>query len=328
MKYVVTAANGRFRTAIDFWKHCVERLGLTPVIYDMGGLGIGTDVQQYLTQTVSGFGNLKEGVYEVLEGVWKSKGLHKPWIIKRAMADLGEPFLYLDADAFLRGVPKRMEGSWDIGVTVRPKAEWGSPTDVTAKYRGKINTGVVWVSNTPNAAHFVDLWCGLTTDNDQIVLNRLCQDVRVGETVKQIYTTGVADVRGFPGELYNSPVPDKGVVIVHLKNDRWQHGSLANACGTERIRRVNRPKHGPIRSFFFGQEYITDIIRDPVFAIDDDAVQLAEKFAELYTAINIGDITIIEESDEPSETGLIFEIADSQVEAEESIHAEDYAGES
>ena len=237
MKYVVTAADEKFNPIIGFWRERVRTCGLTPIIFDLGGLTsrFSSFKNTYKFEaTVPKFDQFREnGYYQTLaDGAYKSKAIHKPAVISEAMKVISkggkeESFLYLDADAFLRGVPTSMEGQWDICVTLRPTSEQKKISDEKRAFIGLINAGVIWFNNTSAATEFMYEWYDRTYQemNDQRALNLICQEAEIGK-VKVISLKNGKKVRlmAVPTILYNNYYKE-GVdkaLVVHLKDNEWK----------------------------------------------------------------------------------------------------------
>jgi hypothetical protein len=244
MRLVVTAADDKFKSVIGFWQDRVEVCGLTPVVYDLGGLEVGRP----LDLSLPGFGNFRQhGYYLTLaDGTYKSRAVHKPSVVIHALREHREDVLYLDADAFLRGVPTKMEGDWDVCVTIRPTSEQTRTSDDKRSYLGLLNAGVIWFARTAAALHFVGEWHALTLQemNDQRALNLLCQNVRVGQ-VTTVNVNGF-DVRvmAVPTGVYNNYY-NEGVnraAVVHLKNAEWVGKTPEELC-----RRCKVTQHAPAK---------------------------------------------------------------------------------
>lgn len=216
--FAVTAADEKFKPILDLWEERVIACGMTPVIYDLGGLGRG----QSFIPMVKGYNLFRlQGYYSTLaSGQYKSRAVHKPLICEHAAKELAAPFLYLDMDAILRGEPTKMYGDWAVGVTVRPPSEWDRTTDEKRSYLGKINAGVLWFNNMPDSRDFIAAWKKMTLEeeNDQRALNLLLAQIERDQLLKEF------GAMPFPTEIYNNYYTDgiDRAVIVHLKNNEWQ----------------------------------------------------------------------------------------------------------
>lgn len=270
MNYVVTGADDKFSSVIQFWSDLVTDCGLKPVVYDLGGLGSGKPVEQNL-KFIKGFENFrKEGHYQLLaNGTWKSRGVHKPHIVQMAFEELQEPFLYLDADAFLRGVPTKMEGDWDIAVTVRPPKERDVTREEKRSFIGKINAGVMWFNNTGPARLFIQAWKQLSNEekNDQRALNLMLSNIEVGQVTEiEVRANPFAfggepemikvRVMGVPTTVYNNYYTTgvESSSVVHLKNNEWKNYSLKADFDGLRRRLALPPKN----AYYEGESYCYD----------------------------------------------------------------------
>lgn len=226
---VVTAADAKFKDIIGFWAAQVEDIGLTHQIYDLGGLGQGKPIDLSHLPNFDLF--IQTGHYQQLgPEAYKSHGLHKPAIVRQAFEDAFNPLediLYLDADAFLRGVPTGMSGQWDVCVTVRPTTEQKRTTEGKRSWIGLINAGVIWFNGSDAAKDFIDEWETRTLEeiNDQRALNILCKNAKVGQVTTITLRNGtVVRLMGVPTEIYNNYYIQgaENACVIHLKNNEWQ----------------------------------------------------------------------------------------------------------
>jgi hypothetical protein len=236
MRFVATAADEKFKSVIKFWQDRVYACGLIPLIYDLGGLGRGTP----LTTNLPGFDNFRKfGYYITLaDGQYKSRAIHKPFIAMRALRESQSSVLYLDTDAFLRGVPTKMEGDWDVCVTVRPTTEQDRTVEEKRSYIGLINAGVIWFNYNSASLLFSEEWHARTLEemNDQRALNLMCQNVKVGEVTRITLRNGtLVRLMGVPTVRYNNYYERvTNASVVHLKNKEWMGKTseeLARRCG-------------------------------------------------------------------------------------------------
>jgi hypothetical protein len=233
MQAVITAADEKFKPIIDLWQRRVYACGLVPLIYDLGGLGRGMP----LPLSLPGFDNFRNhGFYLTLgDGSYKSRAVHKPSVVMRAMRETQASLLYLDTDAFLRGVPSKMEGDWDVCVTVRPTSEQDRTTDEKRSYIGVLNAGVIWFNYTAASLTFASEWHRQTLMemNDQRALNLMCQNVQVGVVTTVEMPDGTAvRVMAVPTIVYNNYY-NEGVskaAVVHLKNSEWVGKTTEQLC--------------------------------------------------------------------------------------------------
>lgn len=205
---IVTAANKRYEQFVQAQQlHC-SRLGYRLTVFDLGDLGWG----QPNIVTHSHFH--EHGWYHQMHGTWRTKALHKPALIQRALDT--SPLTYLDADAIpVQHFDEVWDHSFDLGVTQRRSDELHQPI------LGDINAGVLFFR--PSARKYLAKWAELTAKhgNDQ----RGLQDLIRKTDIKVHY---------FPCAEYNwyywpeEPGPD--VKILHFKDDpvvrpyfrRWQ----------------------------------------------------------------------------------------------------------
>jgi len=203
--YAVTAADSRFTPIIELWEERVIACGMTPVIYDLGGLGRGEQVQLRYAQ------------------VDVTPRWHRLLAINQAIKALPAPFLYLDPNCILRGQPSKMFASqWDVALTVRPN--------------GRIDTGVLWCNGYDDQlAPFMRAWGEkMATSDDLSDADALCQLIPV---IKPgvLYTSLGIRFTLFPARLYNND--GLGVhrsVIVRLQDGEWKdltRQQLNERCG-------------------------------------------------------------------------------------------------
>jgi len=162
-----------------------EELGYTPLVYDLGGLGIGT---LYPLNNIT------------------SNALFKPVIVKDCLNKYNDVIVYLDGDAQLcASIDEVAVGDYDVGVTLREASEidneWFRKNFEWTKY---LNAGVMIFKPTEATKKFVELWHKTTVESkdDQVALNKLaCPDdyPRAGS----IITINGVRFKYFPCKQYN-----------------------------------------------------------------------------------------------------------------------------
>lgn len=211
--------NFSYRGVIQKTVDKAVELGYTPVVYDLGELGIGTPF------TVEDSSFNKKGYYEeeVIKG-YKSKSLFKPKMVKTCMDKHNELTVYLDGDAQLCGSLDEVEGDdYDVGVTLRDshelESEWHQQHMEIVKY---VNAGVIFFNATPATKSFIDTWqkCTEEMGNDQMALNKLtCPDYY--PEIYSILTINGVRIKYFPGNHFNYYYFDEkfepDVRVMHFK---------------------------------------------------------------------------------------------------------------
>ena len=194
---IVTSANKRYEKFLEAQQEQCKRLGYQSMVFDLGDLGWGQP------QAVTHNHFNEHGWYHQMHGTWRTKALHKPALIQRALDHA--PLTYLDADAIpIQNFDDVWDQSFDLGVTQRRADE------LHQNILGNINAGVLFFR--PSARKYLAKWAELTAKhgNDQ----RGLQDL--------IRTTDIK-VHYFENDKYNwyywpeKPGPD--VKILHFKDD-------------------------------------------------------------------------------------------------------------
>lgn len=155
----------------------IKEQGYDPMIYDLGGLGIGTPY----------------------ECPTSSKALHKfpkkPYVIKDALQRIpkGQWLAWIDADCIMqRPIDDALlhDKQFDVGVTFR---------------KNHLNSGVNFWNHNTRTLNFLDVWCkeAIAVGGDQNGLNRICQ-ITKGSSVGQTFDIAGADVKVFDSRLYNN----------------------------------------------------------------------------------------------------------------------------
>jgi len=196
-----------------------DECGYTPVVYDLGSLGMGIPFE------VEDKSFATRGYYEkeVIKG-YKSKSLFKPGMVKKCIEEHNETTIYLDGDAKLcENIDEILGDDYDVGVTLRDplelETEWHQEHFNIVKY---INAGVIFFNPTPATKTFLETWEKLTDElgNDQMALNQLtCPDFY--PDIGSILTLNGVRVKYFPGKKYNYYYFDEGwefgIKIMHFK---------------------------------------------------------------------------------------------------------------
>ena len=111
--------NFSFKSVINETVRQAEKFGYTPVVYDLGSLGMG---ERYHVKDKT---FEREGYYsaEIQKG-YKSKSLFKPEIVRDCLSRYKDFTVYLDGDATLYDkIDEVVEDEYDIGVTLRKPSE-------------------------------------------------------------------------------------------------------------------------------------------------------------------------------------------------------------
>jgi hypothetical protein len=194
-----------FKQVIQKTVKKAEELGYTPMVYDMGDLGIG---ERFPIDNVT------------------SHALFKPVIIKDCMKKHNDIIVYIDADAqLIDSIDEIAEDDYDIGVTEREyyevDNEWYKRNFEWTKY---LNAGVIIFKPTEATKKFIELWHKTTEEvgDDQIALNRLACPDYYPEAGSIITMQGVR-VKFFPCRHYNYYYFKERFVdnikIMHFKGD-------------------------------------------------------------------------------------------------------------
>lgn len=209
-----------FRAIIEATAAKAKACGYTPVIYDLGGLGIG---EKFAVEDKT---FAEQGFYKEVKKGYKSKSLFKPAIVKHCLETHTQFTVYIDGDAQLFDRIDEIQGDdYDIGVTLRAPSELES--DWYANYgdiAGYVNAGVIFFNATPATLKFVDLWDKITHEvgNDQKALNKLVSPIEYPK-VNSILTMNGVRIKYFPGKQYNYYHFNEGLApdikIVHFKGD-------------------------------------------------------------------------------------------------------------
>ena len=210
-----------FRSVIQKTEKQAKVCGYTPVIYDLGSLGIG---EPYIVHDRS----FQESGYYAKEPQkgYKSKSLFKPEIVKISLEKHQDTVVYLDGDAQLCDCIDEVDtNDYDVGVTLRKRSEieseWHRQHMDIAKY---VNAGVIFFQSTPTTMKFVNDWESLTKEvgNDQQALNNLiCPDSY--PEPNSIHVVNGVRVKFFPCEKYNyyhfNDGLEQNIKIIHFKGN-------------------------------------------------------------------------------------------------------------
>jgi hypothetical protein len=164
---VVTAGTAEYRAIVDSqaWR-CLE-FGYKHLIYDLGGLGIGTPHAVEL-----------EDLRPTVNGDSLPPATFKAELVQKGLeqAAPGELVCWMDADCIpLREcIPLTLpfSGMWDVAVTLRPAAEVGQSNNPALDY---LNSGVVWIRNNELGLRFCEdwKWQSAIAKTDQGALNHI-----------------------------------------------------------------------------------------------------------------------------------------------------------
>lgn len=211
--------NFSFRGVIEKTAQQAKLCGYTPVIYDLGSLGIGKPFN------VNDESFASNGYYEkeVVKG-YKSKSLFKPEMISMCMAEYNDFTVYVDGDAQLCGnIDEVVCDDYDIGVTLRDPVEleneWHKEHFDIVKY---VNAGVIFFNATDAAKRFIEAWHKETEaiGNDQMALNKLTCPDHYPDYFSVSTINGIR-IKYFPGKQYNYYYFEDGLVpnikIMHFK---------------------------------------------------------------------------------------------------------------
>ncbi len=158
-----------FKEMIGVSVQQAERLGYSATVFDLGNLGIG---EPFLVDDPT---FRARGYYRTVSPAFKSKALHKPQVVRTALAR-HEWLLYLDGDAVLARSLDDLPRDFDLAVTLRlPYELEGDFGPRLREIAGTINAGVIFFRSSPRMEAFVDRWNGLAHQlgSDQWALNEL-----------------------------------------------------------------------------------------------------------------------------------------------------------
>ena len=215
----LTSIKFTFRAVIEETVQKANECGYTPVVYDLGSLGIGKPFQ------VDDPLFAEKGHYEkeVIKG-YKSKSLFKPAMVRTCVEEHNDLTVYLDGDALLcDSIDEIATDDYDIGVTLRDASEleeeWHQELYDVVKF---VNAGVIFFNPTDATRTFLDKWHDLTEEvgNDQMALNQLTCPENYPENYS-VHTINGVRVKYFPCKKYNfyyfDEGLDDGIKIMHFK---------------------------------------------------------------------------------------------------------------
>lgn len=210
---VLTCADaGFFHFLPALEKNIFDHQGEYPVIYDIG-------------MTKEQVAQLKSEVIKIAppEGFSGSsssgalKATHKPRCVKHFLKHNDRDVLCIDADViFLETLEDYEFSGGDIAVTPRHPKEMLSEDPYL---NGTLNSGVIYLRNTPGVTKVVDLWeieCGIDEKSDQMALS----DVLADAAIKDGPGTGRAhglSILKLPAITYNDVSYSIGK-LWHFKN--------------------------------------------------------------------------------------------------------------
>lgn len=238
MNYL-TACNGRyFHTLLPLAQSCVKYNGIQIIVYDLGLTddqkeqldGYAVIVSRDITPGWDGMATFDKGSAITTT--------HKPEIIKDYFSTCKTPILYVDADCLFRESVKQIKigklvAYCDMAVTMR----YPEDVDVSDKYTGLINAGVMYFKNWNR---LLDKWvvkCKEPNTTDQKAMNEVLE---LGEgkfapgatilNVDQMYYTKQGEdsitVEILKCSEYNDYKLDKGKIF-HFKSDNHRHYKYA-----------------------------------------------------------------------------------------------------
>lgn len=193
MKFNIVVASDK--NLIEFVGPCIESIkenGYSPIVYDLGGLGIGKE----------------------FEATTSNQALHKfpkkPFVIKDALEQLPKNhwLAWVDIDCIMQApIDDAISDDYDVGVTFR---------------KNHLNSGVTFWKHTDNAIGFLDKWCetALAVGGDQNALNKIC-NITSGSTVGTIINIQNTNVKVFDSRIYNNfffKKPQDNARILHYKS--------------------------------------------------------------------------------------------------------------
>jgi hypothetical protein len=194
---IILASDGNQKHLFQHAYDSVVGLGYDPIVYDLGGLGIGKE------HKVSNSDLKKDGFIPCL---------FKIEVIQRSILDGFMELAWLDSDCVLKHrIDEVWEDEYDIGVTPRPDWEYEQYPN-----SGRINSGVLFLKGNKYLWEFLLGWKTLAhqINSEQMALNRLLES----EIVQEL------KIKEFPSLVYNSYHSTSQAKIVHYKGMyRKQH---------------------------------------------------------------------------------------------------------
>ena len=197
MKFEIVVASDK--NLAKFAGPCINSIkenGYNPIVYDLGGLGIGKEFNASTSD----------------------KALHKfpkkPFVIKDALEQLPKNYwlAWIDIDCIMqKPIDDAIAFDYDVGVTFR---------------KNHLNSGVSFWRHNDNALNFLDHWgaTALEVGGDQNALNKIC-NITSGSTVGYILNIKNADVKVFDSRIYNNfffKKPQDNARILHYKSKHRQ----------------------------------------------------------------------------------------------------------
>ncbi|AQT67957.1 hypothetical protein STSP2_01109 [Anaerohalosphaera lusitana] len=103
--------------------------------------------------------DLPHKIYEIpSKGSWQKNTHRKPHVILRALDELDEDILYVDADATLHGKPQIDLAGFDWAAHIMDKAYWGQDT---SKRTHSLMSGTLCFANNRRSRMILELWIQL-----------------------------------------------------------------------------------------------------------------------------------------------------------------------
>ncbi len=152
-------------------------LGYRSLVYDLGGLDghpggrIPFDYRR-IAEPILVRSFRDRGFYQEIQPGWRTRALHKPFIVADCLERGEDLVTYLDGDAILLSrIDEVRSGDYDLGLVTRPDGETTGHPEMT----GLVNAGVMFFANTAATRGFVESWIHSTRllRNDQLALNAL-----------------------------------------------------------------------------------------------------------------------------------------------------------
>jgi hypothetical protein len=153
----------------------IQETGYEPMIYDLGGLGIGKEFECSTSNRSL------------------QKFPKKPFVIKDALLRIPEDewLAWIDADCIMKSnIDDAISDNYDVGVTFR---------------KNHLNSGVNFWKHNSCSLKFLDCWAeeSLQMNGDQNGLNQICQ-ITKSDSINQIYKIKETKVKIFDAKIYNN----------------------------------------------------------------------------------------------------------------------------
>jgi hypothetical protein len=205
---VVTAGTSEYRDIILAQRRACDKMGYAHYRYDLGGLGFGIPYAVEL-----------EDLKPTVNGDSLPPATFKAALVAECLrlAEPNELVCWMDADCLPVkdfNIPSSF-GGFDVAVTLRPEPEIGLSNNPALDY---LNSGVVWIRNTPKGLETCELWhdLSLILRTDQGALNLVTGS-----------GWGKSDWKNSVGATWDAPNGSRFLVLPCMEWNSWHFGSLS-----------------------------------------------------------------------------------------------------